>query len=59
VHYVKTIDEALAVSLPEVARGPAATILSTPPKDPSQDYAPKQPMKDPTDIREKVLTTAN
>ena len=59
VHYVKTIDEALAVSLPEVARGPAAKILSTPPKDPSQDYAPKQPMKDPTDIREKVLTTAN
>ena len=36
VHYVKTIDEALRVSLPEVAEGPAAKILSTPPKDPSR-----------------------
>ncbi|HEX3739846.1 MAG TPA: endopeptidase La [Terriglobales bacterium] len=59
VHYVKTIDEALAVSLPAVAKGPAAKILSTPPKDPSQDYAPKQPMKDPTEIHEKVLTKMN
>jgi ATP-dependent Lon protease len=30
VHYVKTIAEALRVSLPEVADGPAAKILSTP-----------------------------
>ena len=30
VHYVKTIDEALRVSLPAVAEGPAAKILSTP-----------------------------
>ncbi len=30
VHYVKTIDEALRISLPEVAEGPAAKILSTP-----------------------------
>jgi ATP-dependent Lon protease len=30
VHYVKTIDEALKYSLPAVAEGPAAKILSTP-----------------------------
>jgi ATP-dependent Lon protease len=30
IHYVKTIDEALQVSLPEVAGGPAAKILSSP-----------------------------
>ena len=40
VHYVKTIDEALRVSLPAVAEGPAAKILSTPPKDPKQDLQP-------------------
>jgi ATP-dependent Lon protease len=31
VHYVKTIDEALKYSLPQVAEGPAAKILTTPP----------------------------
>src|SRR5450432_3673910 len=31
VHYVKTIDEALKYSLPAVAEGPAAKILTTPP----------------------------
>src|SRR3984893_15711585 len=31
IHYVKTIDEALHFSLPAVAQGPAAKILSTPP----------------------------
>src|SRR5215475_3624607 len=57
VHYVKNIEEALAVSLPQVAKGPAAKILSTPPKDPSQDYAPKTPIQDPHEIHDKVLTT--
>src|ERR1700681_164243 len=56
VHYVKTIDEALQVSLPEVAQGPAAKILSTPPKDPKQDYNPTQPVKEPEGIHDKVLT---
>src|SRR6202043_2895047 len=58
VHYVKTIDEALQVSLPEVAKGPAAKILSTPPKDPAQDYNPTQPVKEPEGVRDKVLTQA-
>jgi ATP-dependent Lon protease len=56
IHYVKTIDEALRVSLPEVAEGPASKILSTPPKDPKQDYQPTQPVKEPEVVHEKVLT---
>jgi ATP-dependent Lon protease len=56
VHYVKTIDEALRVSLPEVAEGPAAKILS-PPKDPKQDYKPTEPVKEPKGVHDKVLTT--
>jgi ATP-dependent Lon protease len=56
IHYVKTIDEALRVSLPEVAEGPASKILSTPPKDPKQDYQPTQPVKEPEAVHEKVLT---
>ena len=58
VHYVKTIDEALKVSLPEVAEGPAARILSSPPKDPKQDYNPTQPVKEPDAVHDKVLTRA-
>jgi ATP-dependent Lon protease len=46
VHYVKTIDEALRVSLPEVADGPAAKKPATP------------LMKEPEAVREKVLTQA-
>ncbi|HWY02382.1 MAG TPA: endopeptidase La [Candidatus Acidoferrum sp.] len=42
VHYVKTIDEALQFSLPEVAGGPAATS----PKDPKQDYHPPEPVRE-------------
>jgi ATP-dependent Lon protease len=56
VHYVKTIEEALKVSLPAVAEGPAAKILSTPPKDPKQDYNPTQPVKEPDAVHDKVLT---
>ena len=41
VHYVKTIDEALRVSLPQVAEGPAAKIL--PPTTDYQPTAPKTP----------------
>ncbi len=57
VHYVKTIDEALTVSLPAVAQGPAAKILTTPPKDPKQDYNPT-PIKEPEPVHDKVLTQA-
>src|SRR5271169_2574033 len=46
IHYVKTIDEALRVSLPEVAGGPAEKILSTP------------PVKELEGVHEKVLTRA-
>jgi ATP-dependent Lon protease len=53
VHYVKTIDEALHVSLPQVAEGPAAKILSTPPKDPK----PTPPVKEPEGVQDRVLTT--
>src|SRR6202140_3469526 len=56
VHYVKTIDEALQVSLPQVAGGPAAKILSESPKDPKQDYNPTQPVKEPDAVHDKVLT---
>src|SRR5207247_6823631 len=40
IHYVKTIEEALHVSLPAVAEGPAAKILATPSKDSNQDSKP-------------------
>ena len=33
IHYVKTIEEALAVSLPAVVEGPAAKLLATPPSE--------------------------
>src|ERR1700681_4831306 len=53
IHYVKTIDEALHVSLPAVAEGAAAKILSTSPKDSKQDYEPTLPVQEP----ERVLTS--
>jgi predicted ATP-dependent protease len=53
IHYVKTIDEALHVSLPAVAEGAAAKILSTSPKDSKQDYEPTLPVPEP----ERVLTS--
>src|SRR3984893_5153554 len=53
IHYVKTIDEALRVSLPAVAEGAAAKILSTPPKGSKQDYEPTLPVQEP----ERVLTS--
>jgi ATP-dependent Lon protease len=53
VHYVKTIDEALQVSLPSVAESPAAKILPPTAKTPKQEYEPKQPVA----AQDKVLTT--
>lgn len=59
VHYVKTIDEALMVSLPEVAQSTAAKILpAAPPKDPKQDYQPTAPVKEPEAVHDRVLTQA-
>ncbi len=59
VHYVKTIDEALKISLPAVAESVAATIIpATPPKDPQQDYNPTSPVKEPEGMHDKVLTQA-
>jgi ATP-dependent Lon protease len=58
VHYVKTIDEALQVSLPQVAGGPAAKILSTSPKDPKQDYHPTDAVKEPEGVHDRVLSRA-
>src|ERR1700716_571727 len=53
IHYVKTIDEALHVSLPAVAEGAAAKILSTPSKDTNEDYKPTLPVEE----HERVLTS--
>ena len=57
VHYVKTIDEALRVALPQIAESAAAKILSTPPKEPRKDYQPT-PAKQPEGVRDRVLTKA-
>ncbi|HKT90221.1 MAG TPA: endopeptidase La [Candidatus Sulfotelmatobacter sp.] len=58
VHYVKTIEEALKVSLPAVADSAAAKIIpATPPKDPNQDYNPT-PVKEPEPVHDRVLTQA-
>ena len=57
VHFVKTIDEALAVSLPSVEQSTAAKMIpSAPPKDPKQDYEPTQPVKEPEPVHDRVLT---
>jgi ATP-dependent Lon protease len=57
VHFVKTIDEALAVSLPSVEQSTAAKMIpSAPPKDPKQDYQPTQPVKEPEPVHDRVLT---
>jgi hypothetical protein len=53
----KTIDEALAVSLPAIAGSASAKIPSTPPKDPKQDYSPT-PVKEPETVHDEVLTQA-
>jgi ATP-dependent Lon protease len=59
VHFVKTIDEALAVSLPSVEQSTAAKMIPpTPPKDPKQDYQPTQPVKEPEPVHDRVLTQA-
>ena len=55
----KPIDEALLVSLPQVAEGVAAKIIpSAPSRDSKQDYQPTQPVKEPDPVHDKVLTQA-
>jgi ATP-dependent Lon protease len=55
VHYVKTIEEALRVSLPQVEGSPAAKIIPpTPPKDPKQDYEPTQPVREPQPVHDPI-----
>ena len=59
VHYVKTIDEALQISLPQVAESAAARIIpSAPAKDPKQEYHPTEPIKEPEPVHDRVLTQA-
>jgi predicted ATP-dependent protease len=57
VHYVKTIDEALRVSLPEVAQSAAAKILTPKPNEAALDYQPAIAVKVPEAAQDKVLTT--
>ena len=57
VHYVKTIDEAMQVSLPAVEESAAAKIIpAAPPKDPKQEYQPTEPVKEPESVHDRVLT---
>jgi ATP-dependent Lon protease len=56
IHYVKTIDEALMVSLPTVAESPTER-SAAPPKDPKQDVKPTTSVREPEEKRERVLTT--
>jgi ATP-dependent Lon protease len=57
VHYVKTINEALRVSLPAVEESAAAKIIpAAPPKDPKQEYQPTEPVKEPEPVHDRVLT---
>jgi ATP-dependent Lon protease len=46
VHYVKTIEEALLVSLPQVGQGPGTKVLSP------------SPVKESDAVHDKVLTQA-
>jgi len=56
---VKTIDEALRISLPQVADSPSAKMIpAAPPKDPKQEYNPTEPIKEPEPVHDRVLTRA-
>jgi ATP-dependent Lon protease len=55
VHYVKTIQEALRMALPEVAE--SAGKVSAPAKEPEGDYHPAQPIQAPVVAHDKVVTT--
>jgi len=56
IYYVKTIGEAMRVSLPAVAESLAAKSVLTPPKEPKPDQAPIQPVQGPAVAHDKVVT---
>jgi ATP-dependent Lon protease len=56
IHYVKTIGEALRVSLPEVAESLAAKSVLTPPKEPKSEHPPVQPAREPAIAHDKVVS---
>jgi hypothetical protein len=59
IHYVKTIEEALRVSLPVVAESLAATVFmeSEPkPKDSKPEAPPIRPTQEPLVVHDKVVT---
>jgi len=55
VHYVKTIEEALRIALPDLAE-PAGKTSPAPAKESKPDYAPAQPQA-PAIAHDKVVTT--
>ncbi len=57
IHYVKTIEEALRVSLPEVAEALAAKVfLESDAKDSKQESQPGKPIPSPVVAHDKVVT---
>ncbi|MFY9976819.1 MAG: S16 family serine protease, partial [Candidatus Sulfotelmatobacter sp.] len=56
IHYVKTIGEALRVSLPEVAESFAAKTILPPPKETKPEHAPVQPVQSPVVAQDKVVS---
>jgi ATP-dependent Lon protease len=56
IHYVKTIEEALRVSLPVVAEALAKGNRSTSPKDSKQEALPTRSIQEPAVVHDKVVT---
>ncbi len=56
IHYVKTIGEALRVSLPAVADSLAAKPVVSPPKEPKPELPTIQSAPEPTAARDKVVS---
>jgi ATP-dependent Lon protease len=56
IHYVKTIGEALRVSLPAVADSLAAKPVMSPPKEPKPELPTIQSAPEPTAARDKVVS---
>jgi len=55
IHYVKTIEEALRVSLPVVAESLAAKVI-LPPTDSMPETPPIRPIQEPAVVHDKVVT---
>jgi ATP-dependent Lon protease len=57
IHYVKTIEEALRVSLPVVAESLATTVILPPtPKDSKQETPSTRSIQEPAVVHDKVVT---